>query len=50
MKNKKFLITGANGQLAGEFQAVLKERDIEFAALARDQLDITDFKQTEESN
>ena len=48
MKNKKFLISGASGQLAKEFQKVLPERKINFIAPAEKDWDITNFKQTKE--
>jgi len=39
----KILITGAKGQLATEFIKELNKRDIEFIALSREELDITNF-------
>ncbi|MDI1471512.1 MAG: dTDP-4-dehydrorhamnose reductase [Thermodesulfovibrio sp.] len=39
----KILITGSKGQLATEFIKELSQRDIEFVALSREELDITDF-------
>lgn len=44
VKNKKFLITGANGQLAKEFISFLKQKGANYVALTKDQLDITDFE------
>jgi dTDP-4-dehydrorhamnose reductase len=42
MKRLKFLITGANGQLAKEFVKELTNRGLEFTALAKEELDISD--------
>ncbi|MBN1870922.1 MAG: dTDP-4-dehydrorhamnose reductase [Candidatus Omnitrophica bacterium] len=42
--DKKFLITGANGQLAKEFILRLKEEGADYLAPAKEQLDITDFE------
>ena len=42
------LITGANGQLAREFQKVLTKRGIIFKALTREELDISNFKKVKE--
>lgn len=44
VKNKKFLITGANGQLAKEFISFLEQKCTNYVALTKDQLDITDFE------
>jgi dTDP-4-dehydrorhamnose reductase len=48
MKNNKFLITGSGGQLAKEFQRVLAERGVDYTALPKQELDITQFSKTEE--
>jgi len=39
----KFLITGANGQLAKEFIKFFEQNNKDFVALSKQQLDITDF-------
>lgn len=39
----KYLITGANGQLATEFAKVLSNKNLNFVALSKDKLDITDL-------
>jgi len=39
----KVLITGANGQLAKEFQRYLEVKNIFYLALPKEKLDITDF-------
>ncbi|HOW35024.1 MAG TPA: dTDP-4-dehydrorhamnose reductase [Candidatus Omnitrophota bacterium] len=43
-----FLITGSNGQLAKEFQKFFRSKKIKFAAPSETQLDITDFKKTQD--
>lgn len=45
----KFLITGANGQLAREFLNKLKGSSYTFTALSKDSLDITDEKKVNEA-
>jgi len=47
VKDKKFFITGANGQLAIEFISSMAQRNLSYAAFSKDQLDITDFEETE---
>jgi dTDP-4-dehydrorhamnose reductase len=42
MTRLKYLITGANGQLAKEFIEELTNRGIKFTALAKEELDISD--------
>jgi dTDP-4-dehydrorhamnose reductase len=42
MKRLKFLITGAKGQLAKEFVKELTNRGLEFTALTKEELDISD--------
>ena len=42
MKRLKFLITGAKGQLAKEFVKELTNRGLEFIALTKEELDISD--------
>lgn len=42
MKKLKFLITGAKGQLAKEFAKELTNRGIDFTALRKEELDISD--------
>ena len=42
MKRFKFLITGAKGQLAREFVKELTNRGLEFTALTKEELDISD--------
>lgn len=45
----KYLITGANGQLANEFKKIFENNSsIEVLALSKEKLDITDFKRLEE--
>ena len=46
MKDKTFLITGAAGQLAGEFQNILSKLGLGFVAVERKECDITNFTQT----
>ncbi|MCK4810127.1 MAG: dTDP-4-dehydrorhamnose reductase [Candidatus Omnitrophica bacterium] len=46
MKNNKFLISGASGQLSKEFQKIFHERKIDFAAPSEEEWDITDFTKT----
>ncbi len=48
-KNKKFLITGSNGQLAKEFQHTFTEQNVQYTAFTRSQLDITDFALVEQT-
>lgn len=45
----KFLITGANGQLAKEFIKYFEQRNKNFVALSKQELDITDFNKVLES-
>ena len=45
--NKTILLTGANGQLAREFQIILSKKGIEYASFPREKLDITNFKEIE---
>jgi len=40
----KFLITGARGQLAREFIAFFQEKGYGFAALSKEELDVSDFE------
>jgi len=47
VKDKKFFITGANGQLAMEFTSSMVQRGLNYTVFSKDQLDITDFKKTE---
>jgi dTDP-4-dehydrorhamnose reductase len=42
MKRSKFLITGAKGQLAKEFAKELTNRGIDFTALTKEELDVSD--------
>lgn len=45
----KYLITGANGQLATEFKKIFENNSsIEVLALSKEKLDITDFEKTED--
>jgi len=44
MKNKKILITGADGQLGREMALELEKRNVNYSAFEREKLDITDFK------
>lgn len=44
----KFLITGANGQLAGEFIKFFQKTSHELTALGKDKLDISDLKAVSE--
>lgn len=46
---RRFLITGANGQLARAFAAKLIDSGLEFEALSKERLDITDFKDVAET-
>jgi len=39
----KFLITGANGQLAKEFIRLFNEKGIDYVAFSRQELDVSDF-------
>ena len=48
MNKKKYLITGADGQLARAFIAALHQRHIPFEAKNHHQLDITDFSGLED--
>ena len=48
IKNKKFLITGGNGQLAKEFIRSFDKQGYHYFAPSEDQLDITDFEQVKE--
>lgn len=43
----KFLVTGADGQLGGEFARELEKRKLDYLALGREDLDITDFKRVQ---
>lgn len=43
-----FLITGSNGQLAKEFQKFFRSHKVKFAAPSESQLDIADFKKTQD--
>ena len=45
----KFLITGADGQLGGEFAKELEKRKLNYLALGREDLDITDFKKIQKA-
>lgn len=45
----KFLITGANGQLAGEFIKLLSQKDITHIALSKERLDISNFNEVRKS-
>jgi len=47
IKNKKYFITGANGQLAIEFTSSMAQRGLSYRAFSKDQLDITDFEKAE---
>ena len=49
LKDKLFLICGANGQLATEFKNIFTKREIKFIALSRSELDIIDFKKAKET-
>ena len=40
----KFLVTGADGQLGEEFKKELEKRKLNYIALTREELDITDFQ------
>ncbi|MCK5215650.1 MAG: dTDP-4-dehydrorhamnose reductase [Candidatus Omnitrophica bacterium] len=44
VKESKFLITGADGQLAREFETILAQRNISFRGLSKTECDITDQK------
>jgi len=43
--NKIILLTGANGQLAQEFQRILSKKGTEYISLPREKLDITNFEE-----
>lgn len=47
MKNKKFLILGAEGQLGREFAAVLKKRELNFTAPKEEECNITNSTQVD---
>lgn len=48
MKNNKFLISGASGQLSKEFQKTFAKKLINFASPSEEEWDITDFAKTKE--
>jgi len=45
----KFLVTGADGQLGGEFARELEKRKLNYLALGQEDLDITDFKKVQKT-
>ncbi len=45
LQKAKIVITGKNGQLANEFIKLFSEKEIEFFAYDKKELDITDYKQ-----
>ncbi len=45
----KFLVTGADGQLGGEFVKELEKRKLNYLALRREDLDITNFKKVQKT-